>query len=94
MGILCFVFQKNGTWRSPVAHLNGVQGVAGSTPAVPMERPAVTSVAAGLSLVTGRMRTAGSSRGARWLFRNAAAGVLAETTEEGEARRSSIRLSR
>ncbi len=25
----------NGTWRSPVAHLNGVQGVAGSNPAVP-----------------------------------------------------------
>ena len=24
-----------GTWRSPVAHLNGVQGVAGSNPAVP-----------------------------------------------------------
>ena len=27
----------NGTWRSPVAHLNGVQGVAGSNPAVPTE---------------------------------------------------------
>src|SRR5690606_7007588 len=25
----------DGTWRSPVAHLNGVQGVAGSNPAVP-----------------------------------------------------------
>ncbi len=25
-----------GTWRSPVAHLNGVQGVAGSNPAVPI----------------------------------------------------------
>ncbi len=24
-----------GTWRSLVAHLNGVQGVAGSNPAVP-----------------------------------------------------------
>jgi hypothetical protein len=27
---------SNGTWRSPVAHLNGVQGVAGSNPAVPI----------------------------------------------------------
>ena len=27
-----------GTWRSPVAHLNGVQGVAGSNPAVPTGR--------------------------------------------------------
>ncbi len=27
----------DGTWRSPVAHLNGVQGVAGSNPAVPIE---------------------------------------------------------
>src|SRR6266508_1287201 len=26
----------DGTWRSPVAHLNGVQGAAGSNPAVPM----------------------------------------------------------
>src|SRR5262245_24352022 len=26
-----------GTWRSPVAHLNGVQGVAGSNPAVPID---------------------------------------------------------
>ena len=26
-----------GTWRSPVAHLNGVQGVAGSNPAVPTQ---------------------------------------------------------
>ena len=26
---------SDGTWRSPVAHLNGVQGVAGSNPAVP-----------------------------------------------------------
>ena len=25
----------DGTWRSPVAHLNGVQGAAGSNPAVP-----------------------------------------------------------
>ena len=25
----------DGEWRSPVAHLNGVQGVAGSNPAVP-----------------------------------------------------------
>ena len=25
----------NGTWRSLVAHLNGVQGVAGPNPAVP-----------------------------------------------------------
>jgi hypothetical protein len=34
-----------GTWRSPVAHLNGVQGVAGSNPAVPTwisEGPAST----------------------------------------------------
>jgi hypothetical protein len=30
---------SNGTWRSPVAHLNGVQGVAGSNPAVPIEGP-------------------------------------------------------
>ena len=28
-------FKHIGTWRSPVAHLNGVQGVAGSNPAVP-----------------------------------------------------------
>ena len=28
-------FPPLGTWRSPVAHLNGVQGVAGSNPAVP-----------------------------------------------------------
>src|SRR6185312_11598884 len=27
--------RSDGTWRSPVAHLNGVQGVAGSNPAVP-----------------------------------------------------------
>src|ERR671912_620256 len=26
----------DGTWRSPVAHCNGVAGVAGSNPAVPM----------------------------------------------------------
>src|SRR5215213_1770095 len=26
-----------GTWRSPVAHLNGVQGAAGSNPAVPID---------------------------------------------------------
>ena len=26
-----------GTWRSPVAHCNGVAGVAGSNPAVPIE---------------------------------------------------------
>ena len=31
----------NGTWRSPVAHLNGVQGVAGSNPAVPMGSPRI-----------------------------------------------------
>ena len=30
------VLQFFGTWRSPVAHLNGVQGVAGSNPAVPI----------------------------------------------------------
>ena len=29
----------NGTWRSPVAHRNGVAGVAGSNPAVPTEAP-------------------------------------------------------
>ena len=29
------IFRIHGTWRSPVAHLNGVQGVAGSNPAVP-----------------------------------------------------------
>ena len=28
--------RPSGTWRSPVAHLNGVQGVAGSNPAVPI----------------------------------------------------------
>ncbi len=28
-----------GTWRSPVAHCNGVAGVAGSNPAVPTDRP-------------------------------------------------------
>ena len=32
-----FTFTFLGTWRSPVAHLNGVQGVAGSNPAVPTE---------------------------------------------------------
>ncbi len=26
----------DGMWRSPVAHLNGVQGVAGSNPVIPM----------------------------------------------------------
>src|SRR6185295_4306838 len=28
----------DGTWRSPVAHLNGVQGAAGSNPAVPIRK--------------------------------------------------------
>ena len=28
-------FAHDGTWRSPVAHLNGVQGVVGSNPTVP-----------------------------------------------------------
>ena len=32
-------FPLLGTWRSSVAHLNGVQGVAGSNPAVPTEEP-------------------------------------------------------
>ena len=27
---------RDGMWRSPVAHLNGVQGVAGSNPVIPM----------------------------------------------------------
>lgn len=31
----CYLSGSCGTWRSPVAHLNGVQGVAGSNPAVP-----------------------------------------------------------
>ena len=31
-----------GTWRSPVAHLLGVQGVAGSNPAVPTRRSRVS----------------------------------------------------
>jgi hypothetical protein len=34
-------FPLLGTWRSSVAHLNGVQGVAGSNPAVPTEEPGV-----------------------------------------------------
>ena len=29
---------SHGTWRSPVAHCNGVAGVAGSNPAVPIEK--------------------------------------------------------
>ncbi len=29
---------SRGTWRSPVAHCNGVAGVAGSNPAVPIEK--------------------------------------------------------
>ena len=29
------MFKDHGTWRSPVAHLYGVQGVVGSNPAVP-----------------------------------------------------------
>ena len=34
-----------GTWRSPVAHLNGVQGVAGSNPAVPIQgRPQLSAI--------------------------------------------------
>lgn len=33
---------SDGTWRSPVAHLNGVQGVAGSNPAVPILQPAAS----------------------------------------------------
>ena len=33
LGVRLLLF---GTWRSPVAHLNGVQGVAGSNPAVPI----------------------------------------------------------
>ena len=32
---------RGGTERSPVAHLNGVQGVAGSNPAVPIHIPTV-----------------------------------------------------
>ena len=36
------MFPALGTWRSPVAHLNGVQGVAGSNPAVPMIGPAAS----------------------------------------------------
>jgi hypothetical protein len=35
----CGSFPSLGTWRSPVAHLNGVQGVAGSNPAVPITAP-------------------------------------------------------
>ena len=30
------LLEKSGTWRSPVAHCNGVAGVAGSNPAVPI----------------------------------------------------------
>ena len=39
-------FLRRGTWRSPVAHLNGVQGVAGSNPAVPTQRgmPSLTTI--------------------------------------------------
>ena len=33
---LLFIPLSNGTWRSPVAHLTGGQGVAGSNPAVPI----------------------------------------------------------
>ncbi len=33
---LQFRLRNDGTWRSPVAHCNGVAGVAGSNPAVPM----------------------------------------------------------
>ncbi len=31
-----FIISILGTWRSPVAHCNGVAGVAGSNPAVPI----------------------------------------------------------
>src|ERR687898_71400 len=37
--------RSSGTWRSPVAHCNGVAGVAGSNPAVPIESAAVALAA-------------------------------------------------
>ncbi len=33
----CAIIDVHGTWRSPVAHLNGVQGVVGSNPTVPTQ---------------------------------------------------------
>ncbi len=53
---------SDGTWRSPVAHLNGVQGVAGSNPAVPIRLgPHRRGSGGGVSSCS----TAGSVRGAR-----------------------------
>ena len=53
-----------GTWRSSVAHLNGVQGVAGSNPAVPIVAPQLEAVGASLSCMAetqaGRPDSAGS----------------------------------
>ena len=34
-GVFCFLIITFGKWRSPVAHLYGVQGVAGSNPVFP-----------------------------------------------------------
>ena len=38
-----YTFCPFGTWRSPVAHCNGVAGVAGSNPAVPIDRRSTPS---------------------------------------------------
>ena len=57
-----------GTWRSPVAHCNGVAGVAGSNPAVPIEGPRVAMRLGDLCRRRGRMEAldrAGRSRGER-----------------------------
>ena len=32
------IIMRRGMWRSPVAHLNGVQGVAGSNPVIPIRK--------------------------------------------------------
>jgi hypothetical protein len=39
-------------WRSPVAHLNGVQGVAGSNPVIPTEKKLVLSMLFGVERIS------------------------------------------
>ena len=51
---------NDGTWRSPVAHLNGVQGVAGSNPAVPIRLARWLAEPPGLRAITAGSATEGS----------------------------------
>ena len=93
-----------GTWRSPVAHLNGVQGVAGSNPAVPTgmgESPDRIAVVGALAFPPGRRggRRAGSTppcRGRECAGPHAPAGYLARRVRRNPssaARRSRRTLS-